>query len=424
MNNNVGLTSSNKKNTKKYLFLAIILLYSLFALNRIKYAIPITVGDSTINNFVLIILFVFFIAIVIYGTRISLTPSFGFLVFFYLLFSVFVSLINGNSISSGFYAMSQIIVPFLGFLFASKLRKNEIAPLISFIIIISGIYAALTIVVSANYNYFSGLLGVSNIVSYVRFARVNMPIGSSITVSYFLNITSPICAISFTKFKRKKVMKLASLISLILSLVAIVLQGSRAAIIVLGVEAIFFFLYILKSKRKLLYILAYLIIAFIVIVYYTKYGDISRFFNRASTVVNSDLTRYEEVIKGLRIFLEYPFFGTGIGTVYSRVESGTLMYNGVTILSDPHNAYIMLLSETGLFGFATILLFFVSFVGKTKKYDSSIHGIFLRRVLLVSILIQSLFGSHLINEPNYSFVFWTLFGLAIAINKEKEMMDW
>ena len=423
MHNYYDLAVFNTSKNRKYIFLIVIILYSLFALNRIKYAIPITIDGYVISNEVLMIGFVLLFAGVFYGIK-TYKNGLGLLVVVYLLFSVFISLFYGNSISGGLYALAQIIIPFFGFLFASRLKSNDISSLVKFIVIISGVYALLTIIISANYNFFSGILGVSELVSYTRFARINMPIGSSITVSYFFDITAPICAVCITKYRKDKFMRFASIISLFLSLIAVFLQGSRAAIIVLLFVALMFFWYNLKNKRKLYYICLFFIIFVIVIIYYAKFGDISRFFNRASTVMESDMTRFDQAMKGLKIFLNHPLFGTGIGTVYSRLESGELQYNGLTILSDPHNAYVMLISEVGIVGTIFIFSFATSLIRKIRKYDSTRHGIFLRKTLLISILIQSLFGSHLINEPNYSVVFWIFLGLYVSINKVKEKMNW
>lgn len=408
---------STRKTRYRYVASLFLLFYCLFVFNRIKYSFPIKINGTTINNVVLVIMIVNVILFLFYCKMRITTTVHSLAILALLVVQVGYSFIRGTEIDSAVYAALMMAVPFIGYTICSNMNSSEILSFFKATILISGIYAFLTLIISSNYSIFATYLGVAEIETYVKFARVNMPIGSSITVSYYLNITTPFCIIGFNYFNKNKKWKIISLVSLVLSLVCILLMNSRAAIIIMICVSFLYYIYKTKKREKNLNAIVFLALAGVCVFFYLKYGDVSRFFNRANTVIESDNTRFHEFLSSLRIFMDYPIFGTGIGAIYERAfTSRYITYAETTLLSDPHNAYGLLLSEFGFLGSIMIVAFVVHIFRRNKQNKSKAVR-FLSNSLLCCLLLQALFGSHIINEPSIAFIYWGLLGLVAAIIK-------
>jgi hypothetical protein len=124
----------------------------------------------------------------------------------------------------------------------------------------------------------------------------------------------------------------------------------------------------------------------------------------------------------IKIFLDKPFFG--VGTKNYRLVCFQDKYNfpskkGHELCSThPHNFYLELLSETGLFGFFSFFSIFFIFFKKNLKFIISYIGknfIFFRSLLLINIVNLWPFvatGSIVTNRS--SIYFWFSFALLIS----------
>src|SRR5690606_27005691 len=94
---------------------------------------------------------------------------------------------------------------------------------------------------------------------------------------------------------------------------------------------------------------------------------------------------------GLYIFSIYPLFGSGIGRYFERIYSDRYInVEGLTGLIDPHNLYVLILSELGIIGLiVTIILFIYLF-----KRFSFIKEITLRQTgyLILFVFLFDAFG--------------------------------
>ena len=106
---------------------------------------------------------------------------------------------------------------------------------------------------------------------------------------------------------------------------------------------------------------------------------------------------------GLHLFSKHPILGTGLGSYFHRAWTGNnvLHVDGVSGLIDPHNSFVLILSETGIIGFLLFLFFlFICFKKLMIIQDSAIRrGSYL---FVIAIFINAMSGSQLVNEINYA----------------------
>lgn len=123
-------------------------------------------------------------------------------------------------------------------------------------------------------------------------------------------------------------------------------------------------------------------------------------------VQSGDTERIQSMMAGLRMWLEHPVFGAGLGA-FVRLGLGE---NGLPLVI--HNTPIWLLAELGLVGAIVCGAFFVTLLWSArdglKRAYSPQH-----KILLLSILCFGLFG--LVHEIFYQRIFWLILGAAAAM---------
>lgn len=121
--------------------------------------------------------------------------------------------------------------------------------------------------------------------------------------------------------------------------------------------------------------------------------------------------RKELWLNAIDTFLDYPVFGIGINSTldYAAVKYGTNHYI--------HNVYLEVLSETGIIGFTTYMLFLVSVFRMIKKtYITNKSALFIY-IVFISYLFQMMFLSVLLSE-----YFYILVAFAYRYNKENMLV--
>ena len=129
---------------------------------------------------------------------------------------------------------------------------------------------------------------------------------------------------------------------------------------------------------------------------------------------------YEAAIS---VFKNYPFFGVGIKNFRSEskkklYENKYIPFNSSRVSTHPHQIHFEFLSETGIFGYLSFLLFFLFSIGLSIKSFLKSRNIYQLSAILFCI------SSLLPIIPSGSFfttysatIFWTLFGVMISYNK-------
>jgi len=393
-----------------------VVIYALFALSRIKTIGMPRLGGTTLSNMTLIALVAVVMIALLNGRRsfkIHLQKVFFMAT---LLIVAMFSLSNPESRYQSLYAVAIMFVPMAFLLFPANQSKKEFLFILKVFNFLALVYAIITIFSSLNYGYVMDLIGNKGS-DYGDQVRAVLPLGSSITVCYYLNMTLPISLYFFTA-SEKKGGKIYALVCVIANILATLIQLSRSATVTAVVIVIFYLLF-MRSRRGRLSKLIFLALVVVAVIYMFDTVDLERltigFFGSDSKF---DFSRLRAGNLGISLFLSAPLFGVGAGRYFHRAWSGSnlLIVDGVSGLVDPHNAYLLLLSETGVVG----SLLYIIFMVMSLKEIVGIKDMWVRRtayMIILSLLINSVAGSHLINEASFSCIAFIY--LAVFIGRAK-----
>ncbi len=201
---------------------------------------------------------------------------------------------------------------------------------------------------------------------------------------------------------RHKISPKVELLFLILVSVIIFLSSERTAFLLLLI--IYFFYFLINTKRifNLIYLLLILICLFTfnktLALKYINFslvqtGLITLFKDHQQPPINKDIPRYYSVehenlsYTGLVIFKNNILFGSGVKTFFQKCNDlkPKYQYSGITKRNNrlvcsthPHNTYVQILAEIGLFGFLLSIFMFTialynSFKIIFKKKRDSIY---------------------------------------------------
>ena len=126
----------------------------------------------------------------------------------------------------------------------------------------------------------------------------------------------------------------------------------------------------------------------------------------------------------IKIFYNYPLFGSGIKTF--RNESSKDSYKSYDSSMDqkrwathPHQVHLEFLSETGIFGYITFLLFFLYSIGISLKYYINSKNLYqLSAILFVCITLVPILPSGSFFTTYGATIFWINFAIMIAHNNK------
>jgi O-antigen ligase len=175
--------------------------------------------------------------------------------------------------------------------------------------------------------------------------------------------------------------------------VALFLSLSRAGILIYIASLIFLLVFSrfkesLKARTKVLGAGLALISVLFILLMDTKivWSRLSTLFRKETFVVFGHGYSWWDI---LRIWSDFPLFGTGLGT-FASISAMYKTTGAQSAFSWAHNDYLQLLSETGLLGFLLVALFFVLYLRRViilwfNRHDSYV-------VCLVLGGLSSLFG--------------------------------
>lgn len=197
--------------------------------------------------------------------------------------------------------------------------------------------------------------------------RVSSFFGSELILGSYLCRFFPILFGLFIYVdKKKKSKKLLFLITsiFILSEGLIFLSGERLALFFMNLSAIFIILMI-KNYRKYRF-WTYMISLFLIFILSNLFPNskerlidqtISDFTRNSDKLYIFSKPHNDMYIAGYRMFLDHKLFGVGVRQF--RNECQNYPVSEYSCSSHPHNTYIELLSETGIFGFIFIFALFI-----------------------------------------------------------------
>ena len=212
---------------------------------------------------------------------------------------------------------------------------------------------------------------------------------------------------------RHKISPKVELLFLILISVIIFLSSERTALLLLLIIYFFYFLINTKKILNLVYLLLILICLFAFNkTLASKYinfslvqtGLITLFKNYQQSPINKDIPRYYSVehenlsYTGLVIFKNNYLFGSGVKTFFQKCHDikPKYQYSGITKRNNrlicsthPHNTYVQILAEIGLFGFLISIFMFCTAVYNlfkiffNKKRDSIYKAYFFANLCFI-----------------------------------------
>ena len=276
--------------------------------------------------------------------------------------------------------------------------------------------------------YFSGenVIGFKSIMPGARLASFTGT--ESVIGNYFYGFV--LITLSFFQYNFKKYKYLNIVLAIFFIIVSFII-GERANFIKTFIIVTLFTLFIYDIKFKIKIFLISLIIFLIITLINSNeklrsryIGQISLIFETgriSSYLENSQYGAHYNV--AYEIFRENPFFGVGIKNF--RIESSKDKYDSLShpkndrrSATHPHQIHYEFLSETGLFGYFSFLIFiFLSLYWSIKNYliNKNIYQISSIFFILTSLLPLLPSGSFLSSYT--SAIFWLNYSIMVGYNK-------
>jgi len=239
-----------------------------------------------------------------------------------------------------------------------------------------------------------------------------------------------------TSKKNKNSIKIFILFIMLLSLIGILITGERSNTIkaFLGITLFFLLTDFFKWRTKLISLLAFFMIIATIVYYsdYLQYRYIGSLFSELKTKENRSqfIKKRSQYIKlyrsGISVFKNYPILG--VGNKNYRLESCDKEKNKENIdyhcLTHPHQVYIELLSEHGIFGTVIILsiIFYLLFRLLKQIIQSQNHLQIGTFIFILINFIPLLPSGSFFSDFNLS-LFMINFSLMYAINTETNIFS-
>ena len=387
------------------------------------YPISILIGNSFINFNIFIISSIFVVGLLL--NKFDLVKQ---KITFYLILFFFISLVINLFFSNDLLlSYPRVIKVFFVIFFViaygyvlNNLDDKEIKNLYK---IWTLIFLLITLDLLVEYINGSNIIGLSSVFPGKRLGSFTGT--ESVIGHYYLGFS--LIALSYAKlyFKTKNLDLFLALIFIIFSF----LIGERANFIrtFIIISLYSFLLYESKLKFKFLAIIS--IVSFFIIFLnfnenYKKryYGEIGLIFQKGinSYLENSSYGSHRNVAK--EIFKDNPIFGAGIKNF--RVESSKSKYddldhkqNHLRVSTHPHELYYEFLSETGIFGLLSFLIFIlISLYFSIRNYLISKNIFQLSSILFILSAILPILPSGSFLSTFSSSIFWINYAIMMGYN--------
>jgi len=196
----------------------------------------------------------------------------------------------------------------------------------------------------------------------------------------------------------------------------ILLSGDRSPLITFSLFSLFsiFFLDIGRYKKFLIYLSLISILIFSLV--YLKHINSRHFVLFKNLITNqssnnnsvNQINNFKGILldkvsdsewgplysTAIQIFKDYPIFGSGhrsFRTICANYKDPINNKLGYGCSTHPHNIYLEVLAEQGIFGFAILILFIFSFIYNTKYCLHKKNTAEKQNFIMISILILSVF---------------------------------
>ena len=419
------LSIYNQKNNIIKFFLNIQnYIYFLFLI----FPLSILLGSFAINLNIFIISLIYLLSLIRKKINHDYQDKIFFLLIFFLM-SLITNLIFSNNISLSYPRVIKFFF-IIFFIFSFKycllnLSDDQIEKLYKIWSIIFTFIVFDLLIEFLNGKNIIGLKSGMPGARLASFTGKEMVIGN-----YFYGFVLIFLSYFYNNFSKKKYLNL--LLAIFFILISFII-GERANFIkAFAIISLFiFFIYDFKLRYKifLLITLTFILIAFVSSneKYKLRYFDqVHSLFKKdgiSTYLKNSQYGAHYNVAN--EIFKDNPFFGIGIKNF--RIESAKNkynnldhIYNDVRAATHPHQLHYEFLSETGLFGYLSFLLFiFLSIYWSIKNYliNKNIYQFSSILFILISLLPLLPSGSFL--STYTSSIFWLNYAIMVGYNDLK-----
>jgi O-antigen ligase len=289
----------------------------------------------------------------------------------YLIINAFINNFNLDSLKISFFFFRYAIFVIA---IAALLNVNEKFIKFFFYCIFICFVA---LILDGFYQYFSG----ENIFGWKRYSRTSSFFGEEKILGSYLSRLWPIFfGLSLFILKKKNKLFFVLILVFILSETLIFLSGDRTAFFYINLSAIFVILFSRKIL-KLRLITLLLSILLITIISFFNPSAKERVFDQTLSQMNL-INKIDNNKDGLyifskehthhyltayKMFLDNKLFGVGVKNFRKLCKDERYEVSKMSCAPHPHNAYIQILSETGIVGFlflTTVLFYFIIYVFK------------------------------------------------------------
>ena len=125
----------------------------------------------------------------------------------------------------------------------------------------------------------------------------------------------------------------------------------------------------------------------------------------------------------IKIFKNYPYFGVGLKNFRNESPKDkyidSSLYNDVRVATHPHQLHLEFLSETGIFGYLSFLIFIIySLILSIKNYLITKNNYQLTSILFVIATTLPLIPSGSFFTSYGATIFWINYAIMIAYQKD------
>lgn len=407
-----------------FIIILLLYLYPLFMPDRIKSIFGLRINGKVTTNEIFIIPIILIInrAINISHNKNNRTYIFkSTIIFIFLFFLLFIFYLIGgfklSSLDQYIYAGILFFVPVMVFFSITKNNLEFMEHFLKTVVVTNLIYSILAILLASTkyYNIIMRLVGNQPLITQKTQLRPSLMVGTSIATSYYFNLSLPLLFYIFYKHKKGK-WALLSIFAIVFNIAATVVLLSRLATFVAIAIAVYYIIIQrggrLSNFKKIGIILIFLLLFFYI---HNKY-DLSRLLlGMKGSSVN---VRINSMKSFLYIFKMHPIIGSGMGSFFTRVfDNSDFAISNYYGKIDPHNMYILVLSEFGLTGFIIFLSIFIYIFMSFRRIQDSLMKK-TAYMSLLAFLLDAMGGSHLFISISYSTIFWLYMGMFWAISKE------
>lgn len=303
--------------------------------------------------------------------------------FFLLFFLLYLYLVLSSLLSEFPIHSLKSSLPYIRFIFFSLAvyyilnEDNKFLKKFNYFLI----YTFLIALLFGYYQFFNGtnFYGISSVNNY----RLTLPFNDRMIIGSFLIRLTPllITLIAVNYVDNNK--KFYILVSLLFSIFILVfLSGERSAILLTFVLSIYLLFYLPISKiYKLSFLLIVGISVLLLLITSSTLKErnlshtlnqlgLNKSFNRIHLFSNEHEQLYTS---SLLMFLDKPFTGIGPNNFRNLCERNEFTKdgkNGMSCSTHPHNSYLQILSETGLFGLIIYLIIFLKILQRFFNHGS------------------------------------------------------